>query len=217
MAMQKKDFIEIEFTGRVKDGELFDSNIKEDLEKANLNLRSEPFIFCLGEGMFLKGIEDFLIGKEIGKYEIGLEPEEAFGKRSSQLIQIVPMKFFAEQKIRPVQGMVLNFDSRIGRVLTVSGGRVIVDFNNPLAGKQVVYKINVLRKVEDLNEKIKSFINFLFKKDFPFEVKESKLILKMEKSLSNFVKLFEDKFKEIFNLNLEVLENDKEEISKDNS
>ena len=45
-------------------------------------IEAEPFIFCLGEGMFLPGIEDFLIGKEIGEYEVELPPEKAFGKRN---------------------------------------------------------------------------------------------------------------------------------------
>ena len=48
MVLQKKDFIEIEFTGKIKNGEIFDSNIKEDIEKSNLNLKVSPFIFCLG-------------------------------------------------------------------------------------------------------------------------------------------------------------------------
>ena len=64
MAFQKKDFIEIEFTGKVKDGEVFDSNIKENLEKLHEGhdheVKTNPLIFCLGEGMFLKGIDDFL-------------------------------------------------------------------------------------------------------------------------------------------------------------
>ena len=38
MSLQKKDFIEIEFTAKVKGGDIFDSNIKEDLKKAKLNI-----------------------------------------------------------------------------------------------------------------------------------------------------------------------------------
>ena len=99
--MQQKDFVEIEFTGKIKDGDIFDSNIKEDLEKANINVKAKPFIFRIGEGMFLKGVEDFLIGKELGKrYEIELTPENAFGNRNSKLIQIMPIKIFMQQKIR---------------------------------------------------------------------------------------------------------------------
>lgn len=216
MTLKKKDFIEIEFTGRVKDtGEIFDSNISEDLKKANLNVEAKPFVFSLGQGMFLQGVEDFLVGKEIGKYELDLTPENAFGRREPKLVQMVPMKVFAEHKTNPVQGAMFNFDGRAGKILSVSGGRVIVDFNNPLAGKSISYKLNVLRKIDDLNEKIKSLIDFFFRQDFQFEVKEKKLILKTPKEYKQFAELFKDKFKEILDLDLEVEENKEE--TKDNS
>jgi len=164
--LQKKNFVEIEFTGKVKEGDIFDSNIKDDLEKANLKIESKPFVFCLGEDMFLKELDDFLVGKEIGKtYEIELEPEKAFGKRDSRLIKMIPMRVFREQKINPVQGMSFNFDGRIAKVLTISGGRVMADFNNSLAGKTVEYKIKVLRKVQDTKEKIKALNEFFFNSD----------------------------------------------------
>jgi FKBP-type peptidyl-prolyl cis-trans isomerase 2 len=206
MALQKKDFIEIEFTARVKDGEIFDSNIKEDINNTELKAKAKPFIFCLGEGMFLQGIEDFLIGKKPGNYEIELSAEKAFGKRDASLIQMMPMKVFIEQKVNPVPGIMFNFDGRIGKILTVTGGRVMVDFNNPIAGKDVVYKIKVLRKVEDTTEKIKAFIDFLFKQDLKFEIKDKKLIIEVEKPIKQVVEMFKDKFKEVFGLELEVKE-----------
>ena len=67
MPLKKNDFIEIEFTAKTKDGEIFDSNVKSDLKKANLNTEAKPAIFALGEGMFLKGADDFLLGKEIAR------------------------------------------------------------------------------------------------------------------------------------------------------
>ena len=206
MVLQKKDFIEIEFTAKIKGGEIFDSNIKEDLIKLNPNANPKPFVFCLGEGMFLKGIDDFLIGKNIGEYDIELSPEKAFGKRNPKLIQMVPMKIFNEQKLNPVPGIMFDFDGRIAKVLTVSSGRVMVDFNNPLAGKIVVYKIKVLRKIEDINEKIKALNEFLFKKNFDFKVNDKKIIIMVEKGMKNFVELFKDKFREILGLELEVEE-----------
>ena len=45
------------------------------------------------------------------------------------------MKIFIQQKINPIPGVMFNFDGRIAKVLTVSGGRVMIDFNNPIAGK----------------------------------------------------------------------------------
>ena len=210
MALQKKDFIELEFTGRVKGGEVFDSNVKKDLEKLNSKANPGPLIFCLGEGMFLKGIEDFLIGKEIGKYTLELSPDKAFGPRISKFIQTIPMNVFKNQNVRPFPGAMFNFDGKIAKILAVSGGRVIADFNNPLAGKDVVYELNVLRKVEDLNEKIKSFINFFFKRDLDFSVQDKKIIIRTEKGTSQFIQMFEEKFKDIFNLSLEVQEIEQE-------
>ncbi len=197
MELKRKDFIEIEFTGKIKDGEIFDSNIKKDLEKINSNAKPKPIVFCLGEAMFLKGIDDFLIGKDIGEYKIELQPEKAFGNRDSKLVQMMPMKIFNEQKVSPVPGAMFNFDGRIAKILTVSGGRVMVDFNNPLAGKIVIYDIKVLRKVDDLKEKIKALIEFFTKKDFKFEIKDKKLIIYSDKQFSQFLNLFQDKFKEI--------------------
>ena len=60
--------------------------------------------------------------------------------------------------------------------------------------------------MNDLNEKLKSFIEFLFKRDFEFEVKEKTLVLKVDKPLVEFVKLFSEKFKDIFNLELNIIE-----------
>jgi len=211
MPLKEKDFIEIEFTGKIKDGEVFDSNIKKDLMKLNPNAKTEPFVFSIGQSMFLKGIDDFLIGKNIGKHVIELTPDKAFGKRDPKLIQMMPVKVFHEQKINPVPGYAFNFDGRIGRVLTSSGGRVIVDFNNPLAGKEIVYNINILRKIEDINEKIKSINEFLFRQDLKFEIKDKKLILEVEKSMVRVVEMFKDKYKEILELDLEAKGIDKKE------
>lgn len=215
--LKKKDFIEIEFTARTKDGEIFDSNIKEDLKNANLNVDAKPFVLSLGEGMFLKGVEDFLIGKPEtpASYKIELSPEKAFGNRNSKLVQIMPMRLFKEQNLRPVPGIMFNFDGRIAKVLSVSGGRVIVDFNNPVAGKDVVYEVKVLKKVDDLNEKTKAFLNFLFRKDIDFEIEDKKLILDSKNELAKFAEIFKDKIRDVLGLELEIKEkNNKSEEDK---
>jgi FKBP-type peptidyl-prolyl cis-trans isomerase 2 len=207
MTLQKKDFIEIEFTGKVKDGDVFDSNIKKDLEKLNPEAVAKSIVISLGEGMFMKAIDDFLIGKELGNYEIELTPEKAFGVRSPQLVQKIPMKIFQSNKLNPYPGAVFNFDGRMGKVLSVSSGRVMVDFNHPLSGKNVSYEIHVLKKIEDLNEKIKSFILFLFRRELKFSIQEnSKIVIEAEKNLAQFAGIFKEKFKDIFGMDLEVKE-----------
>jgi len=211
MFLQKKDFIEIDFTGQVKGGEIFDSTIKEDLEKLhyghNHPIEQKPFVFCLGEGMFLMSIDDFLVGKEAGKnYEIELPPEKAFGKRNSQFVQMIPLKIFKEKNVNPVPGATLNFDGRMGKILSVSGGRIMVDFNHFLSGKTLIYKINVLRKIGSLDEKIQSLNDFFFRKNFKYETQGEKLILEVEKPLVKIVELFKDKFKEMLGLEVEIKE-----------
>lgn len=206
MVFKKKDFVEIEFTGKTKEGDVFDSNVKEVLEKTNVKGYPKPFVFCLGEGMFIKGIDEFLVGKDVGEYEVSLKPEDAFGKRNPKLIQMIQKKEFIKHNLNPIPGAIFNFDGKLAKVLTVSGGRVMIDFNNPLAGKEVDYKIKVLRKVEDLNEKVEALNDFLFRKNFEFEIKDKKLIMKVPKEATKFVEMFKDKFKEILDLDLETIE-----------
>ena len=209
--IKQKDFIEIEFTGKVKDGDVFDSNIKEDLEEAKLNIKPKPFIFCVGEKMFLETIDDFLVEKEIGKkYEIELEPEKAFGKRNSNLVKIMPIKLFQKQQTIPQPGMAFNFDGQIGKIISVSGGRVITDFNNPLAGKTLVYNLKVKRKITEQKEKASALIEFFTKTELPIEIKEKKLIVDADERFAQFLNLFKDKFKEILDLDLEVIDKSKE-------
>jgi len=53
----------------------------------------------------------------------------------------------------------VDVDGEVGTITRVSGGRVIVNFNHPLAGKEVIYDFKILKKVEDKSEQIKSFLN----------------------------------------------------------
>lgn len=206
MALKEKDFIEVEFVGKTKEGEVFDSNIKSELEKINSNAPAKPFVFSLGQGMFLKGVDEFLIGKDIGKHKIELTPENAFGQRNPKMIQLMPLKIFHQQKINPVVGAMFNFDGRIAKIISVSGGRVMVDFNNPIAGKEVIYEVNIKRQITEVKEKVASLLEFLFRQDLKFEIVDTKVILEVDSQLKQFVELFKDKFKEILGLDLETKE-----------
>lgn len=206
MALKKGDFIEIEFTGKIKDGEVFDSNIKEDLEKTKIKGNPKPFIFPLGERMFVKGVDSFLVGKDLGEYNIELKPEDAFGKRDSKLIQTIPAKLFQQQRLNPIPGSMFNFDGKLGKILTVSSGRVMVDFNNPIAGKNVEYKIKVNKKIEDINEKVKAMNDFFFREDFDFKIKNKELEVKVPKEKIPFIEMFKDKYKEILDLEMKAVE-----------
>src|SRR3989344_4327696 len=199
----KGDFIELEFTGKTKSGEIFDTNIKEEAEKINLNIETRPLIICIGQNMILQAIDEFLLGKEIGEYKLELTPEKAFGKRNKELVKMMPLSVFIKHNIKPEPGLLFSFDGILGKILT-SGSRILVDFNNPLADKEIIYELRIKRKVINQEEKVKSLILFYFKKELDFEIKDKTLIINSKEPDKRLIELFSSKFKEILNLELEV-------------
>lgn len=165
MALKEKEFIEIEYTGRTKeDNNVFDTTdekLAKESEIHNPNAEYGPVIICLGQGQILKGLEKKLEGKEIGKHKIEISCQEAFGRKNAGLVKLVPMKRFIEQDIQPITGLSLNIDGNIGTIRHVGGGRVLVDFNHPLAGRDLAYEINVKRIVTDKKEEIQSILKTL--------------------------------------------------------
>lgn len=159
---QLKDFIELNYTGKLPDGTVFDTT-EEKVAKENglFNEKAKfwPVIICLGEKQILPGLDEKLAGKEIGTAQtINLSPEEAFGKRDIKKIKIVPLSNFKEQKLQPYPGLQVNIDGEVGLVTRVSGGRVMVNFNHPLAGKEVIYEVKILRKITDKKEQLQSYL-----------------------------------------------------------
>jgi FKBP-type peptidyl-prolyl cis-trans isomerase 2 len=170
MKLKKHDFIEVEFTGMLDDNSVFDTTDEAKAKKAGIadeKSKFGPVTVCLGESHLIKGLDEHLIGKEPGEFHITLLPENAFGKKDTKLLKLIPMKVFIKEKINPFPGLQVNIDNMYGTVRTVSGGRVIVDFNHPLSGRNVTYDLKVLRIVEDPLEKVKS----LLKNELNFEPK----------------------------------------------
>ena len=213
--IQKNDFIEIEFTGRSNlDDQIFDTtNPNEAKEEMGISDTStiKPLIISVGNEMLLKGLDQALPNKDLNKeYKINLEPEQAFGKRDPKLIKTIPIKVLHQQEINPYPGMALQLDNQIVKVISVSGGRVMVDFNNPLAGKEINYTFKIIKKITDNKEKINALQDFFFKQRFEFEIKDKKVTFKEEK-IKLVIDAFKEKFKEITGLEFEVEETNKKE------
>ncbi|MCX8159036.1 MAG: FKBP-type peptidyl-prolyl cis-trans isomerase [Candidatus Pacearchaeota archaeon] len=215
--VKKKDFVEIKFSG-FANGELFDSNIEEDLKKLNPKAEPKKLIVVVGQGMVVEGLDKALEGKEIGKeYEIEVKAKEGFGERKKELVKTIPLKVFVEKEIYPRAGMVLTMDNMLAKVIAVSGARVITDFNNPLASKNLRYKFKIIRKVEDEKEKATALFEFIFRFVPEFEIKEE-IVVKGPKIIEYYVKSFNEKFKELIGKELkfeEKKENKKETDKKE--
>lgn len=211
--IKKKDFVEIKFSGYANN-QLFDSNIEEDYKKLDLEGKGKPekTIICVGENMLVKGFDKQLEGKSLNKeYEIEVKSKEGFGDRDRNLIRIIPLKAFSEQKVYPQPGTMFTLDNSLVKIIAVSGARVTVDFNNPLAGKDLKYKFTLTRKVDDTKEKSESLFRFFLRFVPEFEINE-KIVVKGPKILEQIIQPLNDKFKDLTGKELSF-----EEVKQDNT
>ncbi len=186
MTIKEKDFIEIDFVGRLKiNDQIFDLT-KADVAKKQGVFREgvvyEPIIVCVGSGQIIPGLDAELKGRKIGdKFKVEIPPEKGFGKRSQKLIQLTSEANFKSKGVRPVPGMQFDVDGRIATIKSVNSGRVILDFNHPLAGKELIYEVEIKRKIEKPEDRfnaLKKILNL----DFDFKIKDKNVELSFKNS-----------------------------------
>ena len=171
----EKRFVKISYTGKVKDGQVFDTTDAETAKKENMFdakriYQAVPMV--IGELQVLKGLDEELAGMKAGEEkELDIPPEKAYGQKDPNLIRLVPMKIFKQEKMTPIPGMVIELDGRPARIQTVSGGRVRVDFNSELAGKTLSYTVKIVEEAKTQEEKIKYLIERSFNTSEGFEEK----------------------------------------------
>jgi len=163
MAVKEGDFIRLEYTGKVQEtGNVFDTTDENVAEEASIKLDNKSYgaiPIIVGGGHVLKGLDEALIGMEEGEEKtVEITPEEGFGLRDPKLLQLIPMGEFKKQGMKPEVGMAITSDGVTGIIRSVSGGRVRVDFNHELAGKNLKYNIRVVKEIEDDIDKVKSMI-----------------------------------------------------------
>jgi len=204
----KKKMVSLSFTGKeLLENKVFDTT-SENVAKANNifnpKMKYVPYSIILGEKEFLP-----LIEKEVEKMSEGeerivkLSVKDSFGERKADLVRVVPLKVFIDQKIKPVPGLVVGVGDYTGKVQSVSGGRVRVDFNNPLAGREIEYKVKLEKEFKDKKEIAGEF----FKKYYAYipgakrEIKENVLYITLSaveiknlKNVNNTIQKLADSF-----------------------
>jgi len=185
--MNSGDFILVDFVGRIKDTrEIFDIT-KEDVAKKELIYRPEfkykPVPMIVDSNFILPGLNDALKEMKIGeKKTVDIPPEKAFGNRNPELIKLIPEARFKEQGTDATPGSFVTINQIRGRIISVDGGRVKVDFNHPLAGKVLEYELEILKKITELKEKIKSVFYYFT------GLEEVEVIIKNEEAEINIKK-----------------------------
>ena len=109
----------------------------------------QPLSFVLGDGSLDKGLELALIGLTAGaRQQLTLMPGQAFGERDESAVQSVPKsRFPGDMDLEP--GQIIGFTGEngeeiAGAILGIGDQDVTVDFNHPLAGREIRFDVQIL-------------------------------------------------------------------------
>ena len=171
----KGDIVLMDFDGWIADSdELFDTTNAQTAQDNNVfneKVEYKPLPILVGGGRIFEGLDEAIGSAEIGKEtEIVIPAEKAAGQRDPKLVEMISMREFLKQDIEPHVGMEINIRNRPGIITAVTPGRVRVDFNRPLAGKELKYKFTVVSKVEGDEEKVKAVLDMDYGTSEGFEV-----------------------------------------------
>ena len=137
MQIEQGTKVKLHFSLALEDGSLIDSNFDK-----------QPASFIIGDGNLLPGFESAILGLESGqKREFTIPPENAFGQHNPQNVQDVDRTNFAEDKLEI--GAVFSFQNGDGElpgvIIGIEDEKVMIDFNHPLAGQSILFKVEILQ------------------------------------------------------------------------
>jgi FKBP-type peptidyl-prolyl cis-trans isomerase 2 len=129
--------VTVNYTGKLEDGTIFDTSLVEG---------REPLKAKLGEGQLIPGFESGLIDMGIGENKtIEIEPTEAYGEYNDSLVVEVDKNQVPENV---EVGMMLQTFGPMGpsivKVLEIKDEVIVIDANHPLAGKKLIFELEVV-------------------------------------------------------------------------
>ncbi len=160
------DFIRIAYTLKVKGTKQIIETSDENLAKKE-NLYDEknsygPRLLIVGnEEMFLKRVNDTVIGKDVGdKFKVDIPPEETFGYKDNSKVKLLGRKELVAKNIYPEIGRQIQWGNQNGIIISALGGRVRVDFNHPLVGQTIVYAVEIIERISAVKKKLEAIIDY---------------------------------------------------------
>lgn len=137
--VKENDTVEVHYTGRLKNGQVFDSSEGK-----------QPLNVTLGQGNFIPGFEKGLLNMSVNeKKTVTIPMEQAYGEVRKELFQAVQKEELPES-IKPEVGMGLVARNPDGterqlRVAEVNDDHIVIDANHPLAGQDLIFEIEVVK------------------------------------------------------------------------
>ena len=132
------DAVRVHYTGRLEDGTVFDTSAGK-----------EPLEFTIGAGMVMPGFEAAVVGMSAGEAKtVTIPPEEGYGPRREELVMEVD-RGCVPQEYEPVAGQTIQIGQSKERMLQVvvsevTEDRIVLDANHPLAGKTLVFEMEMV-------------------------------------------------------------------------
>lgn len=137
MKAKKNDNVKVHYRGTFTNGEVFDSSAGR-----------EPLAFTVGAGQMIKGFDAAVEGMEVNeKKVVNIPAAEAYGERNEELMQVIP-KTQLPGDMDPQVGQKLVASSPQGQqevlVAAVTDDTITIDVNHPMAGKELVFEIELV-------------------------------------------------------------------------
>lgn len=132
------DKVKVHYKGSLTDGTVFDSSEGR-----------EPLEFTVGNGMVIKGFDDAVLGMEIGdKKTVDIPVDQAYGPSNPEMIMEFPKQDFPAE-MEPQSGMGIHLSDQMGNnipatIIEIKEETVVIDANMPLAGKDLVFDIELV-------------------------------------------------------------------------
>jgi len=177
LTFNKGSLILVDYTAKVKDtNEVFETTLEAEAKKHSIhdpNVKYQPKLVSVGESWVIKGLDEALANSKVGdKTTIEVTPEKGFGERDSGKVRMIPLRKLGEDADKVSVGDTIEIDQKKGIVRFIGSGRVQVDYNHRFAGKTILYDVNILKSLDNDDDKI----NGILKRHMP--VDDSKLVFK---------------------------------------
>ena len=136
--------------------------VAKEHEVHDENREYSPMITTVGGGRLIPGFESHLAGAEAGKdYDFDIEPTEAYGDRDQNKIETISQNVLLRSVRDPntlAIGAPVEIGGRQGILQFMSAGRARIDYNHPLAGVTLRYNYQIVKVVEDRDEKVQTLM-----------------------------------------------------------
>ena len=128
------DFIAVNYTGKLENGEVFDSSLTPG---------REPLTFTVGAGQMIKGFDAGVVGMKVGdKKTITISPEEGYGLLNEDNKQIIPKENLPQQDFKVGEVYIIG-QYRL-KIYEINDSNIVASVNNFLAGQTLIFEVELV-------------------------------------------------------------------------